>query len=308
MVKFDRLKLRVDVDSVIVKNEEIFQHIVENGKLCELRYHQRSPFQLGLKLDYLKNEAIIEFSGKVLGKDYPQLISSVTIMECFEHIAQLGFCEFDMSCLESAMVLSCDVTNDVEVSDINAMTKYIRGHLKNYTQFTCSLLKNGNLIIEKNVTSTKCKRRMVIYDKSNEMLMSSNMRFAEQYDLLGAFDGKCRFEMNLRNMEAIRSTLGITDNSLRSVLSSDSTPLKDFLEDVMSVEPPIKCLDWKEYVRNLVLRDCNYDLAQVEAKVRSLYKRGTFITGVMKPYRAMMEERYGADLVFSLPDLLSKLS
>lgn len=184
MVKFDRLKLRVDVDSVIVKNEEIFQHIVENGKLCELRYHQSSPFQLGLKLDYLKNEAIIEFSGKVLGKDYPQLISSVTIMECFEHIAQLGFCEFDMSCLESAMVLSCDVTNDVEVSDINAMTKYIRGHLKNYTQFTCSLLKNGNLIIEKNVTSTKCKRRMVIYDKSNEMLMSSNMRFAEQYDLL----------------------------------------------------------------------------------------------------------------------------
>ena len=126
-----------------------------------------------------------------------------------------------------------------------------------------------NLIIEKNVTSTKCKRRMVIYDKSNEMLMSSNMRFAEQYDLLGAFDGKCRFEMNLRNMEAIRSALGVTDNSLRSVLSSDSTPLKDFLQDVLSVEPPVKCSDWKEYVRTLVLRDCNFDLAQVEAKVRA---------------------------------------
>lgn len=308
MVKFDRLKLKMDVGDVIIKDDEPFQHIVKNGKLCELRYHQSTPFQLGVKLDYLKNEAVIEFTGKVLGKDYPQLISSFTIVECFERIAQHGFCEFDMSCLESSKVLSCDVTNDVEVLDISTMTKYVRGHLKNYTQFTCSLLKNGNLIIEKNVTSTKCKRRMVIYDKGNEMLMSSNMKFAEQNDLLGAFDGKCRFEMNLRNMEAIRSTLGITDNSLRSVLSSDSTPLKDFLEDVMSVEPPIKCSDWKEYVRNLVLRDCNYDLAQVEAKVRSLYKRGTFITGVMKPYRAMMEERYGADPVFCLSDLLSKLS
>lgn len=116
------------------------------------------------------------------------------------------------------------------------------------------------------------------------------------------------FEMNLRNMEAIRSALGVTDNSLRSVLSSDSTPLKDFLQDVLSVEPPVKCSDWKEYVRTLVLRDCNFDLAQVEAKVRSLYKQGTFITGVMKPYRAMMEEHYCADLVFSLSDLLSKLS
>ena len=110
-------------------------------------------------------------------------------------------------------------------------------------------------------------------------------------------------------MEAIRSTLGVTDNSLRSVLLSDSTPLKDFLQDVLSVdEPQIKCSDWKGYVRTLVLRDCGYDLAQVEAKVRSLYKRGTFITGVMKPYRAMMEEHYCADLVFSLSDLLSKLS
>lgn len=308
MVKFDRLKLRIDMDCVIVKDEGTFQHIVENGKLCELRYHQSSPFQLGVKLDYLRNEAIIEFSGKVLGKDYPQLISSATIMDCFENITQLGFCEFDMSCLESVIVLSCDVTNDVEVADFDNMTKYIRGHLKNYAQYTCSLLKNGNLIIEKNVTSTKCKRRMVIYDKGNEMLMSSNMRFAEQYDLLGAFDGKCRFEMNLRNMEAIRSTLGVTDNSLRSVLLSDSTPLKDFLQDVLSVESPVKCSDWKEYVRTLVLRDCNYDLAQVEAKVRSLYKKGTFITGVMKPYRAMMEDCYFDDPAFCLSDLLSKLS
>lgn len=72
MVKFDRLKLKMDVGDVIIKDDEPFQHIVKNGKLCELRYHQSTPFQLGVKLDYLKNEAVIEFTGKVLGKDYPR--------------------------------------------------------------------------------------------------------------------------------------------------------------------------------------------------------------------------------------------
>lgn len=54
MVKFDRLKLKMDVGDVIIKDDEPFQHIVKNGKLCELRYHQSTPFQLGVKLDYLK--------------------------------------------------------------------------------------------------------------------------------------------------------------------------------------------------------------------------------------------------------------
>lgn len=50
------------------------------------------------------------------------------------------------------------------------------------------------------------------------------------------------------------------------------------------------CSDWKSYQRYLVLKDCGFDLAQVEAKVRSLYKRGTKISEVMKPYRDAYEK------------------
>ena len=48
-----------------------------------------------------------------------------------------------------------------DVDSVIVKNEEIFQHLKNYTQFTCSLLKNGDLIIEKNVTSTKCKSRKI---------------------------------------------------------------------------------------------------------------------------------------------------
>ena len=60
----------------------------------------------------------------------------------------------------------------------------------------------------------------------------------------------------------------------------------DFLnEAVGQTKETISCSEWKSYQRYLVLKDCDFDLAKVEAKARSLYKRGTKIADVMKPYR-----------------------
>ena len=46
----------------------------------------------------------------------------------------------------------------------------------------------------------------------------------------------------------------------------------------------------KTYYTMLVLKDCDYDLEKVEAKMRELYpSRGTSISKLMEPYRAMAE-------------------
>ncbi len=41
----------------------------------------------------------------------------------------------------------------------------------------------------------------------------------------------------------------------------------------------------------LILKDCDYDLEKVEAKMRQLYpSRGSNISTIMQPYRQMMEQ------------------
>ncbi len=112
----------------------------------------------------------------------------------------------------------------------------------------------------------------------------------------------CRFEINLNTKEQIRNSLRICDTDLTTVLTSTANPIKEFIEEAVRDEAGHKeCSDWKSYQRYLVLKDCNFDLGQVEAKVRSLYKRGTKISDVMKPYRDAYEKSVmgGNDGLFS---------
>ena len=133
---------------------------------------------------------------------------------------------------------------------------------------------------------------MTIYDKGKEMLKVENRRFSEAYGLEGAFDGICRFELNLNTKEQIRNSLAIGSTKLQEVLSSNANPIADFLDDVIEDDVlPSSMTDRKTYVTMLILKDCDYDLEKVEAKMRQLYpSRGSNISTIMQPYRQMMEQ------------------
>lgn len=75
-----------------------------------------------------------------------------------------------------------------------------------------------------------------------------------------------------------------------TVLSSDTDPISDFLNDVVEPRETVPMTDKKSYVTMLVLKDCGFDLEKVEAKMREFSRsRGTSIRNMMKPYKAMME-------------------
>ena len=135
---------------------------------------------------------------------------------------------------------------------------------------------------------------MTIYDKGKEMCRSANRPFVEKYGLEDAFSGMCRFELNLDSKEQIRKSLRIADTKLMSVLSADADPITDFLDEVVEPQNAVTMTDKKSYVTMLILKDCDYDLEKVEAKMRSFYKsKGTSISKVMEPYKAMMEQNGG---------------
>ena len=289
MITFDKLKIVADISSIEIHDQSRFEVITKKGVVTALKFYQELPYLLMIKVDYQNREVVIEFSGKVLGRDYPELISIRTIGKCFENINALGFCSLDVEAMMDADVVKCDVTKDVKIQDVSGLTQYVRNHISNYQQFLCRKMRNGNLVVEKNVVSRKTKKRMTIYDKEKEMHRAENEAFVEANGLEGAFDGMCRFEINLDSKEQIRQALHVHNTKLMSVLSADANPIADFLDTVVQPESEVSLPDKKTYMMTLVLKDCDYDLERVEAKLRSfIHSKGTSIKNVMKPYIALM--------------------
>lgn len=224
-----------------------------------------------------------------MGRAYKQLISKETIKECFENINSIGVCLLDAEAImEDAEVVKCDVTCDVPCNDVAKVTAFIRGNICNYNQYTAKRLRNGNFIIEKNVTTRQYKKRLTIYDKGKEMRKNENMRFMKDCGMAGnTFENLCRFEMNLDSQKQIRSALNVPDTMLLTVLNAEATPIEDFIDEVIADNRngTIIQTDKTAYITELVLRDCDYDLAAVEAKMRTFHSKDTNMSKVMKPYR-----------------------
>ena len=81
------------------------------------------------------------------------------------------------------------------------------------------------------------------------------------------------------------------------MLSTEANPIADFLDDVIQDQTTstVSIPDRKAYVTMLILKDCDNDLEKVEAKMREFYRRGTSISAVMAPFRAMLEKMNGTD-------------
>ena len=119
-------------------------------------------------------------------------------------------------------------------------------------------------------------------------MKSTGQAFKARYGLEGRYKGICRFEMNLNSRQAIRDTLAITGTTLEEVLRSGRNPIEDFLNDVIQEDTEANVQDtWKTYWQRLVLEDCGFDLAKVEAKLRE-YKGGG-IAKARRPFRELME-------------------
>lgn len=209
MLTFDKLKIVANIESIEITNIDVFEKIEKAGSLSALKYYQEVPYLLMIKVDYVEKEVVVEFCGKILGKDYPKLISAETIKTCFDNINAMGFCRIDFAAMMDAEVVKADVTTDVHGVDVPQLTSYVRSHINNYRKFVSRIKRNGNFVIDKNVTTDNMKKRMTIYDKGKEMQKVKNKRYAEMNGLQQAFDDVCRFELNLNSKQQVRDALKI---------------------------------------------------------------------------------------------------
>ena len=311
MIRFDKIKIVSRIENVSNINESEFQSIVKDGIIHELKYSIQSPFSLYIEIDYIENEIVLEFTGKILKDGYPDLICRDNIRTCLSNINDMGLCLLNIDgILTDGEIVKADVCQDVIYPTYKELTKSLRANVCNYKKYLVREIGN-NLVIEKNVLTKGYKCRLTIYDKEQEMQRSCNRKFLDKVKdkskLLTSFKGKLRFEMNLNGKEQLRKSLNIVDTSICSVMNSNSTPIWDFLDKVIQDSEMVRiCNNLAELKNQLLLEHCGYDLSKVEALLRNYCSPNTHISQVMKPYRELAK-RFTENLTPSVKQHLRNL-
>ncbi len=295
MITLDKIRIIAPIESIISLKEEDFKVEMKNGDIVSYSFTQTTPFLLYIEKDIEEQEAVFEFTGKILLDDYPMLISKDTFKKCLEHIEQMGFCDIDLDCIiNQGEVCKIDITKDIPLDDCPKISEYLRTHLTNNKKYL-SRSEAGNLIIEKNVRTKGCKRRLTIYDKQKEINKACNRDFLfalnDSNQLLDYFQSKVRFELNLNSKEAIRKCLNIPETTLSYVLESTANPILEFIEDVIQDDERVSnCTSLTERKNLAFLRDCDMDIKKVEAEIRTYASKGTHISQALKPYRQLLDK------------------
>ena len=310
MILFDRLKLIAPLDIIDHINEQEFQTIVKDGNITSYRYQQDQPFYLLIRKDFLHNECVIEFTGKILLDRYPELINLNNIRYCIEQINRLGICVIDTDrLLQTANVVKCDVTKDIPSSQIKEIILQTKQNLSNFDKWEVEKYSNG-ICLRNKVTTDRYKKRVCIYNKEKELSAQSNATFLNavrcKSALLDYFKEKVRFELNIGTVLQVKHYLLITDNSLNKVLASTANPILSIIDEALKKDADMKQqTNFKDYVCSLILADNNNDLAQLEAKVRALSPKGTVIKRKMKPYRDYLNRQDSTCMKVDIRELVS---
>lgn len=179
----------------------------------------------------------LEFSAKVLKKDYPKLISKNTIEQSLGEINRTEFVRLDLKkVLDHAVVLRCDVTKDIHLE--NDVEHYIESlsHISTidprYTLDKNASGKTG-LTWNRYGKTKKTRHRFTLYGKESDMRLAKNKELRE-FVRPSDFENVLRFEDRETNFENMRQLFAIDEGSpfLKSVLCSTENPYTKIFDSV----------------------------------------------------------------------------
>lgn len=318
MITFDKLKIVVkSINYIDNINTNKFNTINKDNVVTEYKYLQITPYLLYIEKDIAENELVIEFSGKVLGANYPDLINKENIRQCLDNINALGICALDVDgILNDGEIVKADVTEDVECDNISALTKELLSCIKNNERYNATC-EGGNFIVEKKVKTKNRKLRLTIYDKGKEMSLVDNQRWlvslgsVEAEQINEYFRGKARFEMNLNSIKAIKDALCVRGNSISSVLNSEANPIMPFLNKVLMDNAEARTAkSIRDFERLVVMEKYGNDMKAIERAILPLKSPKTNLSQVMKPYHLLynaLNENTPKSLKERLKDMLLEI-
>ena len=300
MIRLDKIKIISAESAIVITDVDSFTESKSKGKVKSYTYESEMP-QVEIKVDKIRGELVLEFTGKILGERYTELINKQNIRQCLENINELGICRLDVdTILKEGKVCKADITKDVK-ADFNGIVEDINGCIKSNQKYNLRKI-DKNFIIEKNVVSRRNRLRMTVYDKEEEMGLSKNItyfkRFKNYEDIMLYFKDKVRFEMNVYSMEQLRNVLNINgDTDLTKVLSADGNPIYAFFDKVL-VDDVIcsEGLSLKEEQRLSFIEKyggADMDMKKVENAVRNRISDKSNFQRAIQPFRAVWSKCSG---------------
>ena len=299
MIKFDRIKLLTKANYVSWMCPKLVNSATRPNTI-----NQKYPFNLFIHLRPERNEAIMEFSAKILLDDYVNLITANTIRQCFENIIELGYCSMDIDkIMMDSKILSCDVALDIEGIILpENFRQTLISNLNNISLYTVQKYLNCGYSISNLLKTKHLKVRLSIYNKFKEIQTAPNRGFLKMCsrpeNLLDYFNGKFRIETNFRNFNQINEFCGTKDNRLMDVLNSDSNPLLSIFDKIftLDVEKSFHMVDENHTLFDfdsinqlrdaLLLKECGGDIKVVAEVLKRYFSPKTnkrkYITGYKK--------------------------
>ena len=221
LLTFDRLKIKANYKYLLEKQIQFNQtYNSKNGELTGLYYSSKNdksvPFNLYIAISKPQQTLTLEFSSKILGEDYPKLISKHTIRQCLENINKLGICLIDVEgILQTGCVTSADVTKDVHATLSDETLQALSIWVKNYRRYKWDYYDSEGIDFIRDVKSSKCKECIRIYRKEKEIIKPKNKDFLSilpnKWEVVKQFNGVTRFEVKLETIGKVRSYLNLRD-------------------------------------------------------------------------------------------------
>lgn len=295
MNKFDKIKLISKLEYVKIIDMSKFTTVTKEGNILYYKYKQNKPYSLNIRLYLEQKELVLEFTGKVLLERYKELISIETISYCLENINKLNIVNLDIDkIINDSQVCLCDVTKDIIIdTDIKDMITQIKTMISSYDKWKYSPY-SGGISISNCAKTKKHKKRIIIYDKYEEMNMANNREFLNvinnEKEILNSFKNVKRIELNINTMKQIRTLLEIHDNSLLSVLNSIANPILKIIEQIFISQKLTdnKDLNMEELAKQALLEKHGYDLGKIEMLMRQRMAKTTSIKRAMQPYKNLV--------------------
>lgn len=296
MLKFDKMKLVTKIDYISDIDYSKFILNSKEDSILYYKYQQERPFYLLVMVNYQHNELVLEFTGKILLDNYTNLIDIYTAKDCLSQINRLGICHLNVeSIMTDSNVVKCDITKDIKCGSMQDIITNVRQNLTNYKKWITKPYKKEGVALENVVKTPRYKKRLIIYDKAKELQSADNRHFlnavSNSEEILSYFKDKIRFELNINTIDQIRHLLNIPNNSLLVVLTSNANPILSVIDEAIKYNDcQQRTMTLRDYEHSLLLKECNFDMGAVEAKVRALSAKTTSITRVMRVYKNIYKQ------------------
>ncbi len=291
MIKFDKIKIIAPISAIEGYNSnDLFQTTTQGDEVIRYKFNYNHP-TLHVIITPKEHKMSIEFTGKILGEHYPQLINQESVRECFDRINSMGLFHLDTdTILRQGEVIQCDVTCDLAFPNLNQLREVVNTHL-NSPKWAIHQY-SGGIVIAKTVKTSKYKRRLSIYDKGAEMRLKNNTDYIallqNSEEIESYFQDKIRFELNLTSKQAIRDALDIISNDVMTVLCSSTNPIREAMFEAIHIpteERHVSSL--RDFERLIVLEHFNFELPKLKNSIRKFYKDSNGLNKTIKAYREL---------------------